>query len=345
MGYTSKLLDDIRAQIAPTDQTLQAARNRRDDVLAALNNLDGRLRDYVSGSIGHRTANRDTDADCGVVLDRRVHPALGPDGDGVGPGDIMERARNIAREALKGKYPDLATRLTKRAITFEFSEPLDLGDDAPDPSVDLIVALTRKDADGLWIPNRNTDEWDASHPEQHTKLLTDPPDDLRRLRARTIRLVKAWNQQYTDPALASFNIEALALEVMTETMSLGEAVTLWFAYSARELKKADTKDPAGVSPPIKLLLNRDTVVARLETAAKHMRQALDHDDNEDAVMEELATVFYKYVQKPQGASSKAALAASLRKGNLDLNRAGVYVAGTAISQLRSVRSYGDAQDR
>jgi hypothetical protein len=313
--------------------------------LAAAKGVDGWLRDYVSGSIGHRTANDDTDADCGIVLDRRVHQDLGPDGDGVGPEEIVERIRSTVRNVLTETHPDLTTRLTKRAVKFEFHAPVGEGDDARDPSADLIVALTRKDAPGLWIPNRTTADWDASHPEEHTRLLTAPPDGLRRLRARTIRLVKAWNQQFTKPALVSFNIEALALEAITEVKPIGEAVTVWFEYAAREIKKANTKDPAGVSPPIKLLLDRDAVVDRLERAAKHMRQALDHDDDEDAVTEELAIVFYKFVQKPEGDESPAALAAALRKGNPDFNRAGAFVAGAAASQLRTVRSHGDAPER
>lgn len=345
MGYTDKLLDDIRDRIKPCDETLEAARGRRDEVLAAAKGVEGWLRDYASGSIGHRTANNDTDADCGVVLDRRVHQDLGPDGDGGGPEEVVQRIRNVARDVLKEEHPRLTTDLTKRAVKFEFHDPLGAGDGAADPSVDLIVALTRKDADGLWIPNRDTQGWDASHPEHHTKLLTDPPDGLRRLRARTIRLVKGWNQQYTSPAMVSFNIEALALEAITEVGTISEAVTQWFEYAAREIKKGNTKDPAGISPPIKLPLHRDTVVARLESAAEHMREALCHDDDEDAVTEQLAVVFYRFVQKPEGGGSKAALAAALRKGNPEFNRAGLYVAGAGVSHLRSVRSYGDAPNR
>ena len=344
MGYTDQLLEEVQDQIKPSDKTLEAARSRRDEVLAAAKDVDGRLRDYVSGSLGHRTANDDTDADCGVVLDRRVYEELGPDGEGTGPEEIVQNIRETVREVLKEQHSELKTRVTKRAITFEFHEPLGSGDDAKDPSVDLIIALTRKDADGLWIPNRDAGRWDASHPEKHTKLLTDPADGVRRLRTATIRLAKGWNKQYTSPALVSFNIEALALETITDVVQIGEAVTQWFEYSARELKKANTKDPADISPPIKLLLERDAVVARLEGAAEHMRDALDHDDDEDAVTEALAVVFYKFVQKPEGSSSKAAVASALRKGNADFNRAGVYAAGAGASQLRSVRSHGDEEE-
>lgn len=345
MGHTNELLDGVRAQIAPSDDTLTAARRRRDDTLKAARTSEGALRTYKSGSIGHGTANDDTDADCGLVLDRRAHPTLGPDGGGEGPSDVMESVRKLVRDELLPAYPNLKTRISKRAITASFHEPLFSGDDAPDPSVDLIVALTRKDAEGLWIPNRDTDSWDASHPERHTELLTDPPADVRRMRARTVRLAKAWNRQYSEPGLSSFNIEALALECTTEAVSIGEALTTWFEYAASEIEDADTEDPAGVSPPIRLQEDRETVVSRLQTAAGHMRTALDNDDDEEIVTEELAAVFWKYIKRPAGDQSKAAMASALRSGNSGFNRAGQYVAGAAVATLKTTRPFGDEEFR
>jgi len=345
VGFTTKHLNEVRKKIAPADETLSAARSRRKEVLDSVKGYHGRLRDYSSGSIGHGTANDDTDADCGMVLDRRTYPELGPDGDDVGPEDVLEDVRKTIREALKPKYPTLTTRLSKRAIVVKFGEPLGPNDDSPDPSVDLIVALTRKDAEGLWIPNRFDKSWDPSHPERHTQLLIDPPEAVRRLRAQTIRLVKAQIRQYNSPGVCSFNAEALALECINREISLGLAVTEWFEYASKELKKADTKDPAGISKPIKLLLDRDVVVERLENVAHHMRTAIDHDDDEDAVVEELAIVFWKYVQKPVGATSKASFASALREGNRGFNRAGVFAPTVGASTLKTVSSYGDGKVR
>lgn len=345
MGHTNRLLDDVRAQIAPSDDTLAAARGRRDDALKAAKKFRGVLRTYNSGSIGHGTANDDTDADCGVVLDRRAYPDLGPDGGGQGPSEIVERVRGLVRDELLLGYTNLKTWLSKRAIVLDFNEPLGAGENAPDPSVDLIVALTRKEAPGLWIPNRDSDSWDASHPERHTELLTDPPLDVRRARTRIVRLVKAWNKQYSSPGLSPFNIEALALEVITEAVSLGEAVTSWFEYAATEIEKADTDDPAGVSPAIRLLEEREIVVSRLQAAGAHVRTALDNDDDEDIVTEELAAVFWKYIKKPAGEGSKAAMASALRSGNTGFNKAGQYAAGAATSTLKTTRSFGDGKLR
>ena len=71
---------------------------------------------------------------------------------------------------MREEYPDATYEVCKRAILFEFHEPLG---DEQDPSVDLIVALTRVEGDGRWIPNTEAECWDASDPEEHTRLLND----------------------------------------------------------------------------------------------------------------------------------------------------------------------------
>ena len=85
MNYIDDILVDIQKEIAPSDETIEAVRSRRDEVLSIAGGYAGALRTYIAGSIAHRTANDDTDADCGVVLDRRSYHELGPDGDGGAP--------------------------------------------------------------------------------------------------------------------------------------------------------------------------------------------------------------------------------------------------------------------
>ena len=116
-------LNQILKDVAPSDETLRATRERRDAVLKAAAGFPGFLRSYKSGSIGHHTANDDTDADCGVVLDRRSRPALGPDGDGVGPNAVVDEMREFIRDSLKGDYPDVRFRVTKRAIKSASTSP------------------------------------------------------------------------------------------------------------------------------------------------------------------------------------------------------------------------------
>lgn len=339
MQNTASYLNDVHAELAPSDETLSAVRSRRDEVLAKAISYPGVLRTYKSGSIAHRTANHDTDADCGVVLDRRSYPNLGPDGEGEEPNQIVEEVRGFLRERMKEDHPDIRFRVTKRAIKVSFNEPLD---DETDPSVDLIVSLTRKNGQGLWIPNVKAEDWDASHPEYHTKVLTDDPAGLRRVRAKVIRLAKGWNTQFTEPGLCSFNIEALALSCITEEHSAPDGLAEFFRYAASDLKKRLTPDPAGVSKPIKLLMDRDVVVGRLKRAAKHMRDALDNDDDKTKVQEAIAGLYGNYVSPPDGSASKEAIASALRRGSPPLGVSGgaLSLGGSGGPILKPTRSWG-----
>lgn len=331
-----EMLDEIRGAIAPSDAVLRAARERRDRVLSLARGSPRTLRTYSAGSIAHGTANEDTDADCGVVLDRRVHPDLGPDGKGVGPREVVEQVRSLLREKM-GTDEGVGYRLTKRAIKVTFIDEVD----GQNPSVDLIVALTRRDAPGLWIPNLKADAWDASDPERHTELFTSGARELRRIRARATRLAKAWNKQWASPAFCSFQLEAFAWHAITESMNLGEALAALFSYGASDLLRHDTPDPAGVSPPIRTLIDRAQAAQRIERAAALMREALGADDA-DGVRDVLAQLFPDYVTPPGMSASKAEFAARLRRGNegLTFGAAGLQIGGTG-RPLKPTRAYGD----
>ena len=337
MNHTDDILVEIQKKIAPSDETLEAVRSRRDEVLSIAGRFEGALRTYTAGSIAHRTANDDTDADCGVVLDRRSYHELGPDGDGGAPNDIVEDVRSYIRDRLKDRHPDIAFRLTKRAIKVTFNEPLPEGSD---PSVDLIVALTRA-AGALWIPNLERKRWDASDPECHTRLLTAEPAGLRRMRAKVIRLAKAWNKQYSEPGLCSFNIEALALEAIKEEVGVADGLATFFNYAASDLSKRQTPDPAGVSAPIKTPIERETAVSRLDKAAETLETALN-SDNEDDVRDGLANVYWVYVTPSPGSSSKAAFAKALKEGNSAVRvvPGSILIAGSGGVALKATRAYG-----
>jgi hypothetical protein len=340
MGITASVLDDILRTIAPGDDTLDAVQNRRDEVLGLVAPYPGALRTYASGSIAHRTANDDTDADGGVVLNQRWYHELGPDGDDEGPIDMVENMRAYLRDALKDAHPRIAFRLSKRAIRVTYKEPLA---DETDPTVDLIVALTRKDG-ALWIPNLDRPGWDPSDPECHARLMTADPATLRRTRAKIVRLAKAWNRQYTQPGLSAFNITALALACITEGMGVATGLAELFTYAAKDLKQRLTPDPANVSPPIKVLIDRNSVVLRLEQASQRMEEALAHDDDEMAVREALSSIYWEYpecVQPPAGSTSKAAFANILRSGNSGVSISGGLIMATPNAHpLKTTRAYG-----
>jgi hypothetical protein len=340
VGLVLNILDEIRASIAADDEVLEEARKRRNRVAESAMALAGTLRRFSSGSVTHGTVNAPvTDADGGIVLDRRRYPQLGPDGDGEGPAEVVEELRELVGKKAREEYPDARVTTSKRGLKVTFSSPLK----GQDPTIDLIVTLTRKDADGLWIPKLNTDEWDASHPEKHTELFIRGTRSLRALRARVVRLAKAWNKQWKDPALSSFNSAALAWEYVDDAdVSLDDALVGFFAYACAEVEKGNTKDPAGVSDPIRLLVSRETAVKRLAAAAEQLKLALKNEGDEKLVREALAEVFRDFVEPP--ANSKSAFAAVLRKGNAGVS---VTTSGLALGgakALKTTRSYGQGDN-
>ena len=337
MSNTAMVLDEVRAEVAPDDDTLKAAKGRRDDALGYGVGFEGVARSYVSGSIAHATANSGLDADGGIVLDRRTWKALGPDGDEDGPCEVVEEVRESVRTSLKETYPEVKSRLSKRAIVFTFHEDLSNG---LDPSVDLIVGLQRADG-GLWIPNLEQDTWDSSDPIRHTELLTADPKTLRVTRARIIRLAKCWNSQYSSPRMCSFNIEALALACIEEGVGVASGLGAFFVYAAADVRLHNTPDPAGVSKPIKLKVDREVMVGRLEKARDLIQHSLDNDSDESVVRATLAELFWKHLSPPPGTESKSTMANELRKGNAGVRMgAALSVATGAGATLKTGRAYG-----
>jgi hypothetical protein len=256
----------------------------------------------------------------------------------------VDKIHALVEPVVKETYPKATVKQSRRGLLVEFNEPLD---EEQDPTVDLIVTLTRKEGDGLWIPDLDNNEWSPSHPEKHTDLFTSGSKELRALRARVARLAKAWNKQWDedDRALHSFNIEALCWEYITDSsVPLDQALAGWFAYAHGEIEKGETEDPAGVSEPIHLPkdLVKETVLQRLRSAADRFEQALENEDDEAKVKDLLSGVYYDYVDPP--AQSKSALATSLRKGNegVGVSSAGIVIGGQTA--LKTTRSYGGKRD-
>ena len=340
VGYATEILEGVRSQIAPDDRVLNAARERLENVLTAAARFPGALRTYRAGSLAHRTANNPVhDADGGVVLDRRAFSNLGPDGEGVGPADIVAQVESAILPELRKQYPKVTTKRTKRAIVVAFGEPvLD-----QDPSVDLIVALTRKDEPGLWIPNLETDGWDASHPEAHTDLILEANKKSEHTLTRVLRLAKAWKGQFRKPALSSFNLEALAMEAIQDKIGLMKGLAKLLRYGANELAKGKTEDPAGVSPALRLD-DRDLAVARLSEAAGYAEAALAAEEDESAAHDALASLFFDFVKPTSTSASKAAIAAALVGGNagVSIGERGRIAPGGDGRPVKPTRSYGDA---
>lgn len=309
------IIKEIRSEIAAHDDALAAARQRRDIVLEAAATYPGVLRTFKSGSLATGFVNHPVDdADGGMVLDRRAYPELGPDGDGELPHDRVEDIQNHIRPIVREAYPSVIVAKMKRGLFVEVKEPLD---EEQDPTVDLVVALNRRDDDALWIPNLEQDRWDPSHPERHVDLFTSGGVSRRRTRAHVARLGKAQVKQFSTPTLSSFNVATLAWEVIQYGETIDQALHRFFEHAASEIAVHRTDDPAGVSGPIKLPegLSRDTIVNRLRCSADALERAIEAGDDEDKVLTALAEVFPNYVEAPDSSSERNAVARALRMGS------------------------------
>lgn len=220
-----------------------------------------------------------------------------------------------------------------------FDSPLPTGED---PTVDLIVALERRSQPGRWIPNTERHAWDPSHPEKHTELLTGGPDQLRRIRARAIRLAKGENKSTATPPLCSFNLEAFGLMFVEPGTNVTDALLALWENGAADLRLRLTPDPAGVSAPIKVA-DLQRAVDRLDRAARHLRTALNHNDDHARVRTELQKLWSDFVASDEGRASKAQLAAGIATGaTLHVTGDGGISTAAGIT-LKNPRSYGDAQ--
>lgn len=337
--YTEQTLDEVRKRIAVEQRVLDETRRRRNAVLAAARRFCGALRTFPSGSLAHGTVNNPvSDGDGGVVLDRRFWSDLGPDGAGQGPIAVMEELAAFLLDELRLLYPKVTVNTSgKRAIVVRFNEPMD----DEDPSVDLMICLTRRDAPGFWIPNTERDSWDPSDPETHTKLMTGKPRSLRVHRARVIRFAKAAvnGEDEDHRVLIPWNISAEALDLVAETSGkMSVALAKFFTDLADSVEAGPTPDPAGVSAPIKLPdgVTREQAARRLRYFARHAQDAIDNRHDHARALEAWGHVFP--AQLPEAPrSTKSQHAALLTHGTT-----GAGVASVFGQTSKTYRSFGDA---
>jgi hypothetical protein len=311
MGNTEDVLNEIRNRTDAHAEPLAEARTRLKLVRAKARAFPGARRTYTSGSIRQNTFIHPVDdGDGGVVLDRRTYPELGPEGGGVSPARITPLMCALLGPALREVYPKVRCTTSKRGPKILFGQPVD----GQDPTVDMVIALTRRNGAGLWIPNLQTNRWEASDPERHVELFTSGNQTLRRTRRRVIRLLKAWNKQFNEPGFSSHNLTVWAWEFVRPGMGMATAFSTVLTKAAERVESGTaTPDPAGVSTNVRLLVARTIAGRRLRTAADALVAAMEHDDDRETVLSALSRVFYKYIEDP-APSRLARKAAVLRRG-------------------------------
>jgi hypothetical protein len=257
-------LDAIRREIEVPIHVLKEAQDRRNFVLEIADQHEATRAVYASGSVAHGTTNKPLeDADCGNKVNRRyeIFRRFGPDGDGESPEEFIQLYADFILRRLIVAYPNATVDLgdNKRSIPFKFNQPVEFDDwGQVDPYVDFIVGLERVDAPGIWIPNRETAGWDPADPELHTKLMTGrDPKPLRVNRARLLRLAKrAVKRDATNggrAVMCSWNLSALALELVKETAPIAAGLATFLRGAAESIALRLTEDPApAVEEPIGL---------------------------------------------------------------------------------------------
>ncbi len=283
-------LNAARLRIQVTPDELTEARQRRDDLRACLSHeFDGRT--YVNGSIAHGDAlNPLSDVDLGVIVpnpEREYGPG------GLGPRALQDRAADAIRRGLKAKYPNLRVENNdnrRRSVLVRFGDPVTAG--SQDFTADVIVAIDNWTAAGLYIPSYL--EWDRSHPEEHTRLVDKANLATESTFARGTRLMKHWNRKHEKP-ICSWNIKALALEVIDKPASMTDFISTFLGHAIAELQVRETPDPAGVARPIKISdgWTRAQVVAELGDAKGIFDKALEYERDGYPILaiDELAKFF------------------------------------------------------
>ena len=340
--YAKMILEEILRRVAARDESLREARHRRDQVLRAAESFTGALRTYVAGLLAtHFTNHPVSDADAGLVMDRRTFPDLGPDGDGELPAELVDDVREHIRPQLATLYPGVRADTMKRGLLIQFNQLLESGED---PTVDLVVGLNRAEDDALWIPNLDQNRWDPSHPEKHVELFTAGAEGQHRTRRHVVRLAKTQIQQFDDPHLCSFNIAALAWECIESAERIDLALWRFFDYAVTELADRLTNDPAGVSAPIRVD-DRALAVDRLHRTADGLRLAIDAGVDEEKARTALSAegVFWKYVPSPYGNPINSEGGAVYKRTGFSVTSAGLLVTGTntpGAVPLKSTRAFG-----
>jgi hypothetical protein len=334
MSTIDDLLNEVRTQIEAKPDALAEARERLQLVRDSAYSFRGALRTYRSGSLAVHTMNEPvTDGDGGVVLNRNYYPALGPDGNGEAPGDVVAELVEHLRPLIRAAYPNATMHTSKRGPKIYFGQRVD-GDD---PTVDLVLAMNRREGTSIWIPNLENETWEASDPEKHARLLNGNLPAFRSTRRKIIRLAKAWNKQYDVPGASSFEISVWAYEFVEPGQGVAKGLMTLFDGAATRLESGmPTKDPAGVSPDLKLLVEARTMAKRLRAAANNLADAIDSDDD-DGVRDALGLVFWKYLNAPGNSALKAA--ANLLRSNTAVAAPALGVAVAATTGA-AYRAYG-----
>lgn len=320
-------------EVAPAE--LEEAQKRRDKIRGILEREFLGSSTYVNGSVAHGDAlNPLTDVDVGVVV-LGAEKEYGP--GKMGPRNLMDRAAEAIRRALRDEYEDLVVTVEgqRRAVWVQFRDPVTTL--AKDFTADVLVTIDNPTAEGRYIPNAVEGSWDRAHPQKHTEMVLAANKVSGGTFTHAVRLLKHWCRRNGQP-MCSWNIKALALGCLTERMSMMDALETWFTHATGSLTEGLTQDPAGVvEEPIALNEEPRVVRDRLRKASGHLAAARRYEDEGYPMLawQELASMFNDDEMLPDPpaapllAEEKRRRAAGAREG----------AALTVVEQTKPTRSW------
>lgn len=318
MNLANELITEMLAESKPSREAIDEARARRDLVKEAAMTYEGALGFIKSGSLAHFTVNGTvSDADGSLILDRRIYTKYGPDGDNIGPYELVLDLAEYIRDTVKQIYPNVYISTNhKRAIYFRFRQPLE---DGQDPTVDLVIGLNRKDQPGIWIPNLDDDSWDPSNPGKHTDLVRVRRQSTNHASSKVVRALKLFSKQWEKELLASFHWTALMLEAYPNQKPVIKGVIDVLKHAAESLEEGNTDDPAGVSGPIHLPSHRErsVVIGRISSAAAKLQKAYDTQDDNEEALDEVVELFGEIFTKSTAKETLEAATLTVRRKVLD----------------------------
>lgn len=254
--------DSLQTEANADPEAVTEARRRRDVFSTALGGLDDVVEVVPSGSFA-RSTHRDPihDVDLLVIFDLEYHT------DWVQPGEsalaALEHTRTKTKKLLGNFGEDgkevRITGLRNHSVKCFLDKP-----DATDAfSVDLTPAI-RRPAGGLWIPEKNSEDWITSDPEKLIELVTDRHAVWNQFRP-LVRVLKLWNAA-NGKTMKSLVVEVLALHYLPVHEDRGKAIEMFFTSAAGAVLSA-VCDPTGHCGEIQPSLDRQKANETLLEAA------------------------------------------------------------------------------
>lgn len=273
---------DLLTDIQVTDQEIEAAREKRDELRA---NVGAILREFGLRGIGGFAAGALAagtqikplnDVDLVVYGSRQSLP---PDWEGTPSkalGDICGRLGEITgyrceprAHAVKVTFPDV-----------EFT-------------ADVVFGVERSPS-GLYIPHcpeEGEHKWIETDPKRHAELVRERNADTNYRFARVVRIMKALNKywSYQDDEgrkpVSSFHMTALSWWVATEVPSLSAGV-MTILDKGSELVSGAIKDPSDVGDAI-AAKDPAFASAKFAEARDAVARALQTGDGADQILSEV----------------------------------------------------------